>query len=101
MKVVPASTKITTVKNSANGKITVKWSKIKNVTGYQIQYSTSASFDSNKKTVLLKSSSMSGKVISKVEKGKTYFIRIRTYKKVSGRKVYSEWSTKKKLKITK
>ena len=101
VKVVPASTKITTVKNSANGKITVKWSKIKNVTGYQIQYSTSASFDSNKKTVLLKSSSMSGKVISKVEKGKTYFIRIRTYKKVSGRKVYSEWSTKKKLKITK
>ncbi len=99
IKVLPPSTKITTVNNNNKGKLTVKWSKVSNITGYQLQYSTNAAFKSDNKTVLIKSASTTGKTITKLEKGKTYYVRIRTFKKVSGKKIYSTWSAKKKVKI--
>ena len=38
----------------------------------------------------------------KLKKGKTYYVRVRAYKKDStGRKVYGKYSTVKKIKITK
>ena len=101
IKILPTSTKITSAKSNAKGKITVKWGKVSNVTGYQLQYSTNASFKTGVKTLLNKKASTTGKVITKLEKGNTYYLRIRTYKKVSGKNVYSAWSAKKKVKIKK
>ena len=37
----------------------------------------------------------------KLKKGKTYYVRLRTYKAVSGGELYSDWSTVKKVKIKK
>ena len=34
-------------------------------------------------------------------KGKTYYVRVRSYKTVSGTKYYSAWSSKKSVKISK
>ena len=39
--------------------------------------------------------------IKKLKKKKTYYVRIRTYKKVSGKTYYSGWSSVKKVKIKK
>ena len=41
-------------------------------------------------------------VIKNLKQGKTYYVRIRTYKTVGGKKYYSEWSAlmKKKMKGT-
>ena len=39
--------------------------------------------------------------ISGLAKGKTYYVRIRSYKTVSGKNVYSAWSAAKSVKITK
>lgn len=64
-------------------------------------YSTNTLFKNDNKTVLVKSSSATGKVITKLEKGKTYYIRIRTYKKVSGKNICNGWSVKKKVKVNK
>lgn len=36
-----------------------------------------------------------------LEKGKPYYVHIRTYKIVSGEKYYSNWGKVKKIKITK
>ena len=41
------------------------------------------------------------KVISSLTKGKTYYVRVRTYKTVSGTKYTSAWSASKKVKISK
>lgn len=64
------------------------------VTGYQIQYSTSKKFTSAKvKTI---SSYKSTKTtIKRLSAKKTYYVRVRTYKTVSGKKYYSAWSTYK------
>lgn len=97
----PTGTKLSSVKNKSSKKIVVKWTKVTDVSGYQIQYSTSKTFAKNNKTVKISGASKSSKTISKLKKGKTYYVRIRTYKTVSGKTYYSDWSSKKKVKISK
>ena len=43
----------------------------------------------------------SKKTITKLKKGKTYYVRVRAYKKLSGKKIYGKWSKIKKIKIRK
>jgi len=100
IKVNPKAPSIKSAKNSKSKKTTVKWKKVSGVTGYQIQYSTSKSF-SSKKSTTVKGASKVSKTLSKLKKGKTYYIRIRAYKTVSGTKYYSSWSSKKSVKIKK
>lgn len=84
---------------AVNGKkMTVSWKKVKNIDGYQLQYSTSSKFKTYK-TKKIKAGTLT-KTISKLKKGKTYYVRIRTYKKESGKTYYSTWSKAGKVKIT-
>lgn len=66
------------------------------ITGYQIQYSTSSKFTtSTTKTVTATKYSTVSKTVSKLTAKKKYYVRIRTYKTVSGTKYYSPWSASK------
>lgn len=96
----PDTPKIKSAKNSGKKKMTVKWNKVTDIDGYEIQYSTSKTFKSSvtKKTV---SASKTSASYSKLKKGKTYYVRMRSYVKVNGVKKYSKWSTKKTVKINK
>ncbi|MCD7842558.1 MAG: CAP domain-containing protein [Lachnospiraceae bacterium] len=94
-------TTLSSVKNSSSKKAVVKWKKSSSVTGYQIQYSTSKTFAKGNKTVKISGASKVSKTLSKLTKKKTYYVRIRTYKTVSGKTYYSAWSSVKKVKITK
>lgn len=68
------------------------------ITGYQIQYSTSKAFKSGNKTETVKGYTSTSKTIKNLKAKKTYYVRVRTYKTVSGVKYYSTWSTKKSIK---
>ncbi|MDO5137436.1 MAG: leucine-rich repeat protein [Oscillospiraceae bacterium] len=92
---------VSSVTNSASKKMTVKWGKNAKANGYQIQYSTDKTFKSGNKAVTVASASTVYKVIGSLTKGKAYYVRIRTYKTVGSAKYWSEWSTKKSVKITK
>lgn len=97
----PKGTSLTgSVKNSGSKKMTVQWKRSKSVTGYQIRYATDSSFK-GAKTVTVKKNSTLKTTITKLTKGKTYYVQIRTYKTVSGKNYYSEWSNAKKVKIAK
>ena len=89
-----------TVKNTASSKMTVKWTRNTVATGYQIQYSLKKTFET-KETITVKKNTTVSKVINKLKKGKTYYVRVRAYKTVSGKTYYSAWSTKKSMKISK
>lgn len=86
--------KTTTVSKLTAGKkaFTVKWKKqATQTTGYQIQYSRSSNFKSAKNVTVSKNKTTSKK-ISKLSAKKKYYIRVRTYKTVNGKKIYSDWS---------
>ena len=53
----------------------------------------------NAKTVTVKGKT--SRVIKNLKKGKTYYVRVRTYKTVDKVKYYSGWCGKKKVKIRK
>jgi hypothetical protein len=97
----PAKTALSKVTNSKGAKLTVKWKKDSSVTGYQLQYSTDKNFKTGVKKVDIKKNGTISTVISNLTKGKTYYVRIRTYKTVSKVDYYSEWSNAKQVKISK
>ena len=80
------------------GTMLVKWKKQKkNTDGYELVYSTNNEFKDSKK-VKIKSSKTTSFEITGLKDKKTYYIKIRTYKTVFGKKYYSEWSGVKKVK---
>lgn len=94
----PPKTSLSLAKSTSAGKLTLKWKKVSSADGYQIQYALKKNF-SGKKTVNVSRAKTVSKKLSGLKKGKTCYVRIRTWKKVSGRKYYSSWSGKKKVKI--
>ena len=90
---------VSSLKNSASKKMTVKWTKNAKATGYQIQYSTNKKYASGNKTATVVKAGTVSKVIGSLTKGKNYYVRIRTYKTVGGTKYWSTWSTVKSVKI--
>ena len=90
-------TKITNTKG-AKKKLTVNWKKISKATGYQIQVATDKKFTKNKKSVTISKNKTISTTIKKLKGKKKYYIRVRTYRKVAGKKVYSSWSSVKNVK---
>ena len=93
----PKLSKVTKAKKA----FTAKWKKIANIDGYEVQYSLNKSFKKAKKykttTKKAKNTATSLKV-SKLKSKKTYYVRIRAYKTINGKKQYSAWSAKKTVK---
>lgn len=80
-------------------KVFVNWKKSsQSIQGYQIQYSTSASFKKGKKTITIKGKKKQSRTIKKLKAKKKYYIRIRTYQVTNGKKTVSKWSKVKKFK---
>lgn len=83
------------VKRKKGGKVTIKWAKLSQISGYQICYAA------NKKMKNAETIVISGKKSRKILKGlnnKTYYCRVRAYKNAGGKQYYSAWSAIKKIK---
>ena len=93
----PKSAKFKKVKSAKNA-ISVEWKKVSGVKGYQVQVATDKKFKKNKKTVNIKKQKTTKTTIKKLKAKKKYYVRIRTYKIVNGKKVYSSWSKVKSVK---
>ena len=93
----PKSAKIKKVK-AAKKAVSVEWKKVSGVKGYQVQVATDKKFKKNKKTATVKKQKTTKVTIKKLKAKKKYYVRIRTYKTVNGKKVYSSWSKVKSVK---
>ena len=93
----PATVKVSKTKAKKNG-IVVTWKTAKDVTGYEIQLATDKKFKKNKKTVTVAKKNASKKTVKKLKSKKKYYVRVRSYKIVNGKKVYGKWSKIKTVK---
>ena len=92
--------KKTSIKKLSKGKkkFTVTWAKVSGVKGYQIQYSSDKKLKKNNKSVTVTKQKTTKATFKKLKSKKKYYVRVRTYKTVNGKKIYSSWSKVKSVK---
>lgn len=97
----PRKPVIKSVKNTKGKKIKITLrEKVQGAAGYQVQYAMNKKFTKAKKFKDT-GSKTSFWTITRLIKGKTYYVRVRAYKKSSEKRLYGKWSKVKKVKITK
>jgi hypothetical protein len=95
----PQKTGGVSVKNNKKKSLQVKWKKVSNVKGYEVQYAYDSKFTKNRKTKKVQTNSVT---LKKLKKGKICYVRVRPYRQdASGNKIYGDWSKAKKIKIKK
>ncbi len=88
-----------TVKNPSKRKLTFTASSVKGAKGYQFLLSTDKSFKKNRKVVTTKKRTAA---ITKLSKGKTYYVKARAYKfNAQKQKVYGAYTKTVKIKVKK
>jgi len=90
----PAKVKLSKAKNTKGRKLTLQWKKSSTADGYQVQYCANAKFKKGVKSKTIKGAKKTSYTFSKLKKG-SYYVRIRAYKKFSGKTYYSGWATKR------
>ncbi len=97
--VTPKKATVSKVKSTSKKKATVTWKKDSYASGYQIVVATNKGFTKNKKTTTVSSYKTVKKIISNLKSKKTYYVKVRAYKTVSGKKYYGTYSSVKKVKV--
>lgn len=104
--IIPKGTVITELTAKDHG-FSISWRKrTSQTTGYEIAYSTSPRFTkTSTETVQVKKNRITAQSVWKLNSGKKYYVRIRTYKtiKFDGEtiKIYSGWSEKRAVVVKK
>lgn len=95
--VKPAKVAVTSLKTMKGKKLSVKWKKAPNATGYEIQYSTDKKFKKGVKQIKIAKGKATSCTLKKLKDNKKYYVRIRAYKavKVKGKKqtLKGAWGT--------
>ena len=81
---------------AGKGKVTASWEKASGVSGYEIEYAQNKRFKGAKALSVKKTGTKC--VLKKLPSKKTWYVRIRCYKTVKGKKYWSDWSSVDKAK---
>ena len=100
VKVSPSKASAPSLKTLRGRKLKVSWKKDSRATGYQVQYCASKAFKKGVKTITISRNKTITRTISKLTKGKRYYVRVRAYKSVKvnkkTQKLYGAWSSVKR-----
>ncbi len=83
------------VKKAGSRKVKVSWSKVSNVKGYRVAYSTNKNFKKN--STKYRTTTATKTILSKLTKKKTYYVKVCAYTVVDGHRVYGNYSNVKKI----
>ncbi|MGN1421081.1 MAG: fibronectin type III domain-containing protein [Eubacterium sp.] len=97
--IIPKKATLSSVKSPKKKQLKISWKKDTTVSGYQLQYSTSKKFYKSKTKTVTVSKKSTSKTISKLKSNKKYYVRIRSYKTINGKKYYGSWSSVKSVKL--
>lgn len=93
----PAPSSLTAKKSKA-GAAKITWSKSTGASGYEVYMATSKNGKYSKITTISKASTLSY-TKSGLTKNKTYYFKVRSYTTVSGKKIYSDYTSAVKVKV--
>ncbi|MCR5837247.1 MAG: fibronectin type III domain-containing protein [Lachnospiraceae bacterium] len=96
--VVMTNVKLVSAKSLQTATLNISWETSKKADGYEIQYSKKEDFSKSKKKRIANNSADMTNIYELVQ-NKKYYVRIRTYKTVRKKRIYSMWSKTKKCTI--
>ncbi len=79
---------------AAKKSFTAAWKSLGGAEGYQVSYKLGKK--TVKKTAAAAKTSLK---VKKLKKGKKYTVKVRAYRTIGGKKIYSKWSSGKKVKV--
>ena len=79
-----------------NRRLTVTWKRQTMATGYQVVAGTNRATTKNRKVINVTRNKTTSKTFKKLKRGKRYYVKVRAYKKINGKKVYGAYSKVKK-----
>ena len=80
-------------------KMTVSWKRDTKATGYQLTYAQDKKFKKGKKNITISKNKTTKRTVKKLKAKKTYYVKVRAYKKVGSSKLYGAYSGVKKVKV--
>lgn len=99
-KPVLSKTTVASVKNTGTKSLIVKWKKVKGANGYEVYRATAKNGKYGKVKTVANGNPISFKE-TKLAKGKTYYYKVKSYRKVGKKKIYSAFSNVKSYKVRK
>ena len=95
--IYPRPTSLAKLTPKAKG-MAISWKKQpKQISGYEVAYSTSSKFAKKATKSVTVNKGKTAKTIARLKGKKRYYVRIRTYMSVKGKKYYSSWSKAKSV----
>ena len=88
-------------KTKSQDRLRLNGNKASAAKGYQICYSTDKSFKKNVKKITVSNNRTIKKTITRLSKGSTYYIKVRSYGTYSGKKLYGAYSKAVKVTVSK
>ncbi len=92
----PKGTSLTSLQGGS-GSIAIRWKRQKQADGYIIRVSEKKSLDSRYMESYVEGNKNTTESVYNLGRKQTYYIRIRTYKEVGGKYIYSDWSKARKV----
>lgn len=94
-----APSKVSLSKLSAGKKkFTATWKKVSGASGYEVQYATNSKFKKAKTVTINKGKTVKAEV-KKLKKGTKYYVRVRAFKTVDGKKIYGKYCEYETVKV--
>ena len=95
--VTPAKSSITKLASNSSRSLKVTYKKVSGATGYQITYATNKNFKSAKTKYV--SAKYGSATIKNLAKNKRYYVRVRAYKTINGKRYMGLGSSVKSVKV--
>lgn len=93
-----SKTAIKSVKSPKKKQAKVSWKKVEGAEGYVIQYAANSKFK-KAKTTTVKGGDTTQRIIKKLKSKGKYYFRVRAYRTIDGKKIYTSYSSKKPVRV--
>ena len=93
-----SKTAIKSVKSPKKKQAKVSWKKVEGAEGYVIQYAANSKFK-KAKTTTVKGGATTQRIIKKLKSKGKYYFRVRAYRTIDGKKIYTSYSSKKPVRV--